>query len=168
VYLYLVRHGVAVSHGSPGISSDAERGLSNKGIVKVRRNARALACIGVEMDEIWTSPLIRARQTADLLAEGLQITAPVRVVEYLQPEGKFEALTSELEQHLEQAGIALVGHEPYLGELATYLLTGVRSSSFRFKKGGVACIEVYDATPPIHCQLRWLVTPKQMAAIVKK
>jgi phosphohistidine phosphatase len=168
VYLYLIRHGIAVSYGPPGTSTDAERDLAPKGIEKLRRNARALEQLGVEISEIWSSPLLRARQTADLLAEELGVSEPVRVVEYLQPEGEFEPLKEELQHHLEQPGIALVGHEPDLGELATYLLTGVRSSSFRFKKGGIACIEVYDIRPPVSCQLRWLLTPKQMGAIVDK
>jgi phosphohistidine phosphatase SixA len=64
-------------------------------------------------------------------------------------------------------GIAFVGHEPGLGELATYLLTGVKGSIFRFKKGGVACVEVYNLTAPPHCQLRWLLAPKQLAAIAR-
>ena len=93
---------------------------------------------------------------------------PVRVVDSLQPDGDYIALTDELQQHLEQLGIALVGHEPDLGQLASYLLTGERNPSVRFKKGGVACIEVYDLAPPKpHCQLRWLLTPKQMTAIAK-
>jgi len=168
VHLYLVRHGIAVPYGTPGVSSDASRKLTPAGVKKIRRSAQALARLRVVIDEIWTSPLVRARQTAELLAEELTSKAPVRVVDALRPDGEFNALTDELQQHLEQAGIAMVGHEPDMGQLASYLLTGVRSSNLRFKKGGVACIEVYDLKPPTpRCQLRWLLTPKQMGAMVK-
>ena len=165
MYLYLVRHGSAVLHGTEGITCDAERTLTPKGIKKLRASASALVQLGVTLDEVWTSPLTRARETADVLIDEFAVAQPARVVDYLQPEAPFEPLAEELQNHLEQAGIALVGHEPDLGELATYLLTGTRSASFRFKKGGVACIEVYDIRPQVHCQLRWLLTPKQMLAI---
>ena len=165
MHLYLVRHGIAVPYGTPGVSSDASRELTPVGTRKIRRNAQALAQLGVVIDEVWTSPIARARQTAEILAEELGLTSPVRAVDALQPDGEFSVVTGELQKHMEQAGIALVGHEPDLGQLASYLLTGVRSSNLRFKKGGVACIEIYDLNPPTRSQLRWLLTPKQMAAI---
>ena len=165
VHLYLIRHGIAVPYGTPGVASDADRDLTASGTKKIRRNARALARLGEVIAEIWTSPLERARRTAEIMADELRVTAPIRVVDALQPDKDFSSLRDELERQLEKTGIALVGHEPDLGELATYLLTGVRSPSFRFKKGGVACIEVYQVNPPPRCQLRWLLTPRQMAAI---
>ena len=165
MYLYLVRHGSAVPYGTEGATCDADRPLTPKGAKRFRACVSGLARLGVTLDEVWTSPLLRARQTADILAEELAVAEPARVVDFLQPKAPFDPLTEELQNHLEQAGIALVGHEPDLGELATYLFTGTRSASFRFKKGGIACIEVYDICPPIHCQLRWLLTPKQMLAI---
>ena len=167
MHLYLIRHGIAESYGTPGVTDDASRELTDKGEERIRRNGRALVQLGEVIDEIWTSPLERARRTADLLAGELGVATPVRVVEDLAPGGKFEPLLEALEPHMEQAGVALVGHEPGLGELATYLLTGVGSSSFRFKKGGVGCIEVYKLDPPPRCQLRWLLTPRQMAAIAR-
>ena len=69
--LYLVRHAIAIPRGAPGISSDASRELTPEGIRRMRQNARALVQLDVVIEEVWTSPLIRARQTADLLAEEL-------------------------------------------------------------------------------------------------
>lgn len=166
--LYLIRHGIAEPYGSGPAPDDASRELTPKGQWRVRRNARALAKLGVRINEIWSSPLVRARRTAELLAEELGVAVPVRLVDSLRPDGDHLALTAELNERLEQLGVAVVGHEPDLGRLTGYLICGVRAAGVRFKKGGVACIEVFDLAPPKpSCQLRWLITPRLMALIAK-
>jgi phosphohistidine phosphatase len=160
--LYLVRHAIAVPRGAPGVLDDRSRELTPAGVKKMRRNVAGLARLAVEIDEIWTSPLVRARQTADLLAEGLHLATHPRVVKGLEPGGDINILTQKLAQHADRAGVALVGHEPDLGELATYLLTGARQPGIRFGKGAVACVEVDDLKPPLRGRLRWLLTSKQM------
>jgi len=162
VLLYLVRHAIAVPHEALGAVNDAGRPLTRDGIKKMRRIARSLQRLGVQLAQIWTSPLTRARQTAELLAEPFALSTAIREEPALEPGGSFDNLISLLKEHQNLPAIALVGHEPYLGELATYLLSGVRSGSVSFKKGGVACIEMGDLEPPARGQLLWLLTPGQI------
>lgn len=159
--VYLVRHAIAAPQEA-GFIDDAARELTPEGIKKMQRNALALASLGVQIDEIWTSPLARARQTAELLAAGLGGSATTRVVSELEPSGDFEAIRKRLAESTRLTGVALVGHEPYLGEFAAYLMGGAPSLMIRFKKGGVAMIEIEDFSPPLRGELCWLMTPKQL------
>jgi phosphohistidine phosphatase len=164
--IYVVRHAIAVTHGTPGIA-EPDRPLTPQGIRKMRRNVQALACLKVRLDEILTSPLPRARQTADLLAAGLKFTKPIREVDDLRPEADFSLLGRELSHLSSKKAVALVGHEPNLGYLTTWLLTGSKTSAIAYKKGGIACIRGDQFDPPSGNQLLWLLTPKQMARLAK-
>ncbi len=163
--VYLVRHAIAVPHDSPGVSGDAERELTPEGIRKMRRHVLALKKQRVKLDRVWSSPLIRARQTADLLVEGLKVAAGVELVREMAPGVDADRLFKLLDRHTHLTGVALVGHEPDMGELASLLLCGHRTAAIPFKKGAVACLDVADFKPPTRGQLLWLLTPRQMAAI---
>jgi len=130
----------------------------------MRRNVRGLDHLGVRIDEIWTSPLLRARQTSELLAGSSHFHGTVRTVASLSPGGDPVQVLRELQQ-ADKESVALVGHEPDMSELAGMLLTG-RSASFAvFKKGGVACIEVDKPGQPLRGVLRWHATPKILRAL---
>lgn len=162
--LYLIRHAIAVPHGTPGIAEE-ERPLTPEGIRKMRRCIKAMSRLGIRFDEVWTSPLLRARQTADLLVECMELNRSVRQVPFLLPEGDFEALAMVLADTPKRRSVALIGHEPSMGELATWLITGQKMPAIRFKKGSVACIECDQFTPPAGNQLVWMLNPKQMASL---
>src|SRR5262245_54615467 len=140
--VYLIRHAIAYERGLIADLDDDARELTPVGIKKMRRNAAALARLRVRSDEIWTSPLVRATQTAEILAEALRPAGGVHVVTELAPGGDFDRLLHRLQLHAEHEAVALVGHEPDLGQLVGMLLTGQRRPIVRFKKGGVACIEI--------------------------
>lgn len=159
--LYLVRHAIAVPRDAPGVLDDRLRELTPAGMAKTRRIVRALARLRLAVDEIWSSPLVRARQTADLLAEGFPRAASVRVVRALEPGGDFDELLRAMARHAQLDGVALVGHEPDLGELVGTLLVGRRQGVVEFKKGGVACVEVDSFVPPCRGTLLWMLTPRQ-------
>ncbi len=158
--LYLVRHAIAAERNGSTLD-DASRSLTQEGVEKMQQHVRGLAALGVQLDEVWTSPLIRAVQTAEILATGFGGRIAVKTVAALQPDGDFEALRS-LAGDSKVGSLALVGHEPYLGEFTGYLLGGSRSLDIRFKKGGVAHLAVSDWRPPMCAELCWLLTPKQL------
>lgn len=161
--VYLIRHAIAVERESVDLFSDAARELTAEGIDKFRRCARALRSLDVLIDEIWTSPLVRARQTAEILAENLSPPPPVHVVKALEPNGHFETILQALEAREDNLdSLALVGHEPYLGGFTSFLLGGPRNLSISFKKGGVALIKIDDFQMPLRGELCWLATPKQL------
>lgn len=156
IELYLIRHGLASERGREW-PDDAKRPLTPSGISKLRKEAQALEAIQVAFDQIISSPLVRARQTADVFAE-MKNKPPVMTSDALSPAGTPAAVTQELAKHLRKGRIALVGHEPNLGELAAFLIGA--HSSLEFKKGGICRID-FDVPPARAAgMLRWFVTPK--------
>jgi phosphohistidine phosphatase len=157
--IYLVRHAIAEDRGEAW-PDDAKRPLTDAGMVRMRRNARGLVVIGVALDVVLTSPFVRARQTADILASAFDPKPTIVSAESLAPGGSFAAVVSELEKHARKARLALVGHEPGIGELAARLIGARRP--IEFKKGAVCRIDL-DALPPSGPgTLRWLLPPKVM------
>lgn len=162
--LYLVRHASAVPAGET-VPDDASRELTPKGRRRMRRNARSLRRMKVCIEEIWSSPLVRARQTAELLAEELGIDDQLHIEETLSPGSDFQGLLGRLRESQHLSGIALVGHQPDLGRLLTWLLTGQSADGIDFKKGGIAHAQVEDFGPPANCRLEWLLTPGMLRQI---
>lgn len=171
--LYLVRHGVAAERGEAW-PDDSKRPLTNDGITRMRRAARGLAAFGVQFDVILTSPLVRTRQTADILAAACTPTPPIVLMEALAPGGSPAGVLAELGKHTRKERIALVGHEPGIGELAALLLGTQRPIAFR--KGAVARIDVpvpgTDASrahpsDALTGTLRWLLPPRALRALRK-
>lgn len=163
--VYLVRHGIAAPADAPGVIDDASRPLTPQGGRRMHRAAAGLAHLRIRPAEIWTSPLLRARQTADLLGEALDLSTRIVTMPCLEPGSRPEAVLQQLITRPDLPGVALVGHEPLLGELATFLLTGLAAGSIRFKKGGAACIEVEDVRTPVRGRLLWLLTPGQLRGL---
>ena len=119
----------------------------------------------VVIDFVLPSPLVRARETAQLLAARLKPKPAIAEIDALAPGGRHQAIVEAIKSHSKRhRRLALVGHEPDLGELAARLL-GARGQ-VEFKKGGVCLIEVDGATPGGPGTLRWLLTPKALRALV--
>jgi phosphohistidine phosphatase len=157
--LYLVRHAVAAERGEDWPDDD-KRPLTERGIARFNESVQGLVALDVELDEIFTSPLVRARQTADLLAKGLKGKPVVKVLEALAPGHPPASVQSQLARTAKRRRIALVGHEPDLGELAAHLLGAGRA--LPFKKGGVCRIDVETLTSRRPGALVWFVTPKML------
>jgi len=153
--LYVIRHAVAEDAGD-GIDDQARR-LTKKGRKAFARLVRRLASAGLEIDLIATSPLVRTRQTAEILAEELAGSPPVEVVDALQPGADWQALV-EWTVHQDAARVAWVGHAPCVGRLVA-LSIGDGSAAIRMQKGAVAAIRLDDG-PGQPGELDWLVTPE--------
>lgn len=160
--LYLIRHGVAAERGKDW-PDDSNRPLTPEGVARLRQVARGLNAIDVSFDQIVTSPLVRTRQTADVFSEDLKSKPPVVTSDALAPAGTPAAVIQEITKHIRKARVALVGHEPNLGELAAQLI-GARSP-LAFKKGGICRID-FDILPPKGAGLlRWFITPKMLRSL---
>lgn len=157
--LYLIRHGVAAQRGE-NYPDDSKRPLTRQGIARLRKEAAALDALGVKLDHIIASPLVRTKQTADVLAQHMASKPSVSTTDALAPAGTPAAVLQELSKHMRKARIALVGHEPNIGELAARLI-GARAP-IDFKKGAVCRID-FEVFPPRGTgQLRWFATPKML------
>ena len=162
--LYLIRHGLAAERGDAW-PDDAKRPLTERGMSRLRKGARGLARLGVSLDVVLTSPLVRTRQTAEIVAGAFDPHPPLVNVDGLAPGGSYQPVLADLEKHSKRTRIALVGHEPGIGELAARLI-GTRHP-IEFKKGAICRIDV-DALPPTGPgALRWFLTPKIMRSLRK-
>ena len=160
--LYLIRHGIAEERGDAW-PDDSKRPLTADGVVRLKKSARALAGLGVSFDVVLTSPLVRTRQTAELVAAAFTPKPQIVNAESLVPGSSPAAVFAELEKHTKRKTIALVGHEPGIGELAARLV-GTRRP-IEFKKGAVCRIDV-DALPPsAPGALRWFLTTRILRAV---
>ena len=155
--LYLIRHGDAAERGKD-YPDDSKRPLTSQGVTRLRKEAHALNALGVTFDQVITSPLVRARQTADTLAEVIQGKPSVVSADALAPAGTAPGVIQELGKHMRKARIALVGHEPNMGELAAFLIGA--KVPLPFKKGAICRIDFEQLPPKGVGQLRWLLPPK--------
>lgn len=165
--LFLLRHGLAVEPGTPGFKNDAVRPLTPKGKLQLRKIAAAMRVMELEFDVIWSSPLVRARQTAEIVAKELKAKEQLELVEELSPGGDAVKLIKNL-RALKPApeNILLVGHEPDLSELISGLVTGKTGAGFALKKAGLAKLELENLRAGRCATLTWLLTPAQMKAMV--
>jgi len=162
--LYLIRHGIAEERGDAW-PDDSKRPLTEEGMSRLRKSARALARLGVSFDVVLTSPLVRTQQTAEIVAAAFSPKPPIINVDALAPEGAASAVMNELEKHAKRTRIAIVGHEPGIGDLAAKLV-GMRAE-MEFKKGAIARIDVEAVPPKTPGMLRWFVPPRFLRNIRK-
>jgi phosphohistidine phosphatase len=161
--LYLIRHGVAAERGEE-FPDDSKRPLTAEGVARLRKEAKALEGLDVGFDQILSSPLVRARQTAEVFAEELKGKPPIANTDALTPAGSPGAVIQELAKHMRKARIALVGHEPNMGELAAFLIGA--KVPLPFKKGAICRIDFSVFPPKGKGELCWFVTPKMLRKIV--
>lgn len=163
--LYLIRHGKAEERGEAW-PDDSKRPLTGEGSELARKAARGLARLGVALDVVMTSPYVRTRQTAELVASAFDPRPPIVPVESLTPNGSFQAFLEHLDQQSKRGRVAIVGHEPDLGEMAARL--GGLRQALPFKKGAVCRIDVKTIPPASAGTLRWFMTQTMLGRIRKK
>jgi phosphohistidine phosphatase len=158
VDLYLIRHADAKRADEDGVANDEERPLTEKGEAQARQTAAGLQRRGVKIKLLLTSPLVRARQTAEGLLRQWPAPAPeLQTCDELAQGQKLKKLARVL-RGLEAESVALVGHEPDLGALAAWLI-GSKNAQIDLAKAGVACI-CCDGFRKGAGTLQWLVTPE--------
>ncbi len=160
---YLLRHGIAVEPGTAAYESDSERPLTAKGRERLRVAARAMEKLGLAFDLILSSPFLRAKQTAEIIAKDLKLRKRLAFSDDLTPAGNPRLLIQQLNQFRpELKNVLLVGHEPYLGKLIALLTAGNTSLEIDFKKGGLCKLEAEFLLYGRCAKLVWLLTPRQM------
>jgi phosphohistidine phosphatase len=165
IELYLVRHAIAAERG-PKYPDDRLRPLTGDGRKRFEASLPGLACLGVALDLVLTSPLARASETAILLAASMKPKPSVQELDALAPGGRHAAIIEAITKYSKrQRRLALVGHEPDLGELGARLI-GARGT-LEFKKGAVCAIDLDGATPGGPGTLRWLVPPRVLRGLGK-
>lgn len=157
--LYVIRHADAQPLSKGGITKDAERPLTAAGQAQCGPLAEALLRQGVRLERVVTSPLLRARQTAEGMLAHLTAPAPeLHTCDHLAPGGKRRKLTRFL-RGLHAESVAIVGHMPDLSEYAAWLI-GSKKAQIDLAKAGVACLHFDEEPGKGDGVLSWLVTPQ--------
>ena len=166
--LLVIRHAIAEdkeAFAKTGRSDDL-RPLTESGRSKMRRGAQGLRAVVGRAALLASSPLVRARETAEIVAPTLGI-ARVEIVEALRPDRSSDEMVKWLRSRdvpndADDRTVAVVGHEPHLSGLVTWLMTASDESRLELKKGG-ACLLHFDGEPGKGAgTLRWLLTPSQL------
>ena len=160
----IIRHAPAEDRNEFARSgkSDDLRPLSANGKKKMVDNVRGLQTTVTDIHSILTSPLIRAQQTADFLAE-VYPNSQREILPALAPLGSPSEVLEYLQSHADTTHtIALVGHEPDLGELVTWLVSGHTDIWLPLKKGSACLLEFSDRVEAGEAKFCWLLRPKQL------
>ncbi|MFW9263987.1 phosphohistidine phosphatase SixA [Nostoc sp. KVJ20] len=161
--LYLIRHGIAEDK-ELGIK-DEERSLTKEGRQKTEKVAQKLVKLGLSFDLILTSPLVRARQTADILIAE-KLSAQLEESSHLAHDGQVSSWLKdwlEPRNYSQNTQLALVGHEPGLSNWAEILLWGEVKESLVLKKAGMIGIKLPETGSPLgRSQMFWLTQPKYL------
>ena len=166
--LYIIRHAIAVDDGTSAYESDSERPLTDKGRKKMRQIAKGLRNLGVELDLILSSPFVRARETAEILADVFKMKKKIDFSDNLIPMGNPELLIAEVNEKYPVESIAVVGHEPHLSSLVGMLVGENGKLDVTLKKGGVCYLSADDLHQERRATLQWLLTPGILTEISDK
>jgi phosphohistidine phosphatase len=164
--LYILRHAIAVNRETAGFQRDSDRPLTAKGTAKLRGVVRGMKTLGLSCDLILTSPYLRARQTAELVADELGTATKVERTPHLAPDGNPGTLINLIaSRSRECASILVVGHEPYLSQLISVLLAGDVRIAIAMKKAGLCKLAMQTPRYGRCATLEWLLTPAQAESI---
>ncbi len=156
--VYFLRHGLAEDRET-WKEADASRPLTDKGKLQVGWVAEAISDLAPDLDAILTSPLVRARQTAQIVANQLGMEESLEEDARLSPGFGMAELVEIIQEHTGAEGLILVGHEPDFSLTVSDLIGGGR---LVFKKGGLARVDLVALDPP-RGELVWLIPPKALA-----
>lgn len=163
--IYIIRHAIAVDEGTSGYEDDSTRPLTDKGRKKMRQIAKGLRSLGVKFDLILSSPYLRARETAEIVADIFKMKKKVAFTDNLIPMGEPDLLIAELNEKDSIQSVALVGHEPHLSNLVGLLTTEGKQLDVTIKKGGVCWLSADDLHQEHRATLEWLLTPGMLVEI---
>src|SRR3954464_14234623 len=151
--LYFLRHGIAADVGPAGLG-DAGRPLTKEGIAKMQAEARGMRRLGLRLDALLSSPLVRASETAAIVAR--ELGTELQLADELASGCDIAQLFALLGEHRAAERVMLVGHEPDFSSLIGALTGG---SQVLMKKGGLARVDIERLEPGAGV-LTWLLPPR--------
>jgi phosphohistidine phosphatase len=164
--LYLLRHAIAEERSGSQPGGDSQRRLTNHGARKMHRVAKGMKALELEFDLILSSPYLRAKETAEIVAKVFDQDKVLQLAPALTPDGNPRDLIEDLiRDHPRRKHILVVGHEPYLSSLISLLLSGKTDMSITLKKGGLCRLTVEKLHYGRCATLEWLLTPGQMRSL---
>lgn len=161
--LFILRHGEA-GRSSTTVRDDSKRTLTIEGEKEITSISEGIKELKIEFDYIFTSPLLRAKQTAELVSKVVVPKNQIKELDELKPEGDKLQLYNKLSNLKQDSSVLIVGHEPYLSELVGETISN-GECKIDLKKAGLVRIRVTTTLPKLKGELRWLLTPKHLKRI---
>ena len=166
--LVVIRHAIALTREEFARTGrdDSLRPLSDRGREKMKEAATGLRALVPSIDVLAASPLTRAQQTARIVAkeyDGLD----VGTTSSLEPDSELETFAEWLRARRADV-VAVVGHEPHLGTLVTWLLTGFEESRVPMRKGAACLLEFRSRPAPAKARLHWALTASQLGRLADR
>ena len=166
--LVVIRHAIAQEREefAPTGRDDSLRPLTDKGSAKMKKAAAGLRELVPEINVLAASPFTRAQQTARIVAAEYE---DIRVIttSTLEPDSELEAFAEWLRARRGDT-IAVVGHEPHLGVLVTWLMTGLEESRVPLRKGAACLLEFPERAGPGAALLQWALTASQLGRLADR
>jgi phosphohistidine phosphatase len=164
--LYLLRHAIAAERDPDKYPDDALRPLTATGSKKMIKVADALYQMGLQVDLILSSPCLRARQTAEIARRHLHLKKDrLLLIDALAPASDPGQLIAEIQAKYMTDRLMLVGHEPDLSNLISWLLSGEPSIPITMKKAGICSLSVEQLVAGKCAGLEWLINPGQRSLL---
>ena len=160
----LFRHGIAVDPEN-WKGDDATRPLTSEGSVRTKQGAHGLSRLKVQPDHVFSSPLVRARQTADLVNAELALKTEIQLVDDLLPDAPPDALLARLAKLPAHSVVLCVGHEPHLSTALSVMISGKTAASIEMKKAAACGVGFTGLPKPGAGTLHWLLPPRVLRAL---
>lgn len=161
--LFILRHGEA-GRSSATARDDSKRTLTVGGEKEIKDISKGIKELELEFDYIFTSPLLRAKQTAELVSKTITVKNQIKELDELKPEGNKLQLYNKLSSLRQDSSVLIVGHEPYLSDLIAEAISN-GECRIDLKKAGLARIRITTILPKLKGELRWLLAPKHLKRI---
>ncbi|MBI4352343.1 MAG: phosphohistidine phosphatase SixA [Candidatus Omnitrophica bacterium] len=158
--LYFLRHGQAVEKDAGGFRNDAERPLALQGLKQMERTGEGMRRLGFSFDKVFSSPYLRARQTAQAVVKGLKENVKIEPSECLVPDADFKDFCGFLKKTRVGKRVLLVGHEPSLGTFVSRLISGGDHAKIDIRKGSLCRVDVFEEENACRGELKWLLIPE--------
>jgi phosphohistidine phosphatase len=162
--LVFLRHGLAADR-EEWQGSDEDRPLTAEGVERTQQAVRGLRALKVRPDAILSSPLLRARETAEIAKKGLLTDAKVELADELAPSAAPDPLIARLADLADKPVVLCVGHEPHLSTTISAMISGKTAASFDMKKAGACCIRFTGVPKAGAGTMLWLLAPKFLRLI---
>jgi phosphohistidine phosphatase len=162
--LFILRHGDA-NITTKKLVDDSKRSLSDAGVKEIENVSELFSKFEIKFDWIYSSPLKRAKQSAEIISKKQKKSKFVELDE-LKPEGSVEAVCKKLSKQKE-ATTLIVGHNPLLVNLVSYIISPANRPRLSLKKGGLVKIKTLALEPHLSGELEWLLAPKMIRKISK-
>jgi len=163
--LLVVRHAISMSRSEFTREDDSLRPLTDEGRTKMRSNCRGLWTIAPAFEILATSPFTRARQTADIVEETYPGEVDVLETDSLVPSAEPDEFLDWIVDYSAEDAVAIVGHEPSLSTISSWLLSGREHSFIDLKKGSGLLLELPSPPSGGSGELRWYLVPQQLRSL---